>query len=78
MSRSDAFVVCFSENTDARRKAGIYPELADAVEIYRQLELGRVFILPVRLSECEIPRVVGLMAGCLLKHRRLQHLIDKC
>jgi hypothetical protein len=57
LAESDAFVVCFSKNTQARYKTGIFPELSQAIKVFRQMPPGSTFIFPVRLSECEIPSV---------------------
>ena len=57
LKQSYAVVVCLSEKSMARSKAGIYPELSGAINAYRQYAPGSVFLIPVRLSECEIPPV---------------------
>ena len=35
----------------------MYPELRDAIEIYREYSPESVFLIPVRLSPCEVPDV---------------------
>jgi TIR domain len=57
MRASYAVVVCFSKETEATTESGIYPELLDAIETYRNYAAGQIFLIPVRLSECEIPPV---------------------
>lgn len=57
LKNSYAVVFCFSEETEARYKSGIYPELYVAIELFREFVPGSIFILPVRLSECKIPLV---------------------
>lgn len=57
MKEAYAVVVCLSKESEARLKSGIYPELADAVQAYRQYAPGSVFLIPVRLSSCSIPDV---------------------
>jgi len=57
MRISYAVIVCFSKETEAASESGIYPELLDAIGIYRNHAAGQVFLIPVRLSECEIPDV---------------------
>ena len=57
MKDSYAIVVCLSQNTEARTELGIYPELMDAIEAYREYAPGSIFLIPVRLSECEIPLI---------------------
>jgi len=52
-----AFVVCLSSSLAKRIASGVFPELAKAVEIYRQLAPGKIFVIPVRLDECEVPVV---------------------
>jgi len=55
MKEAYAVVACFSRETDATEKSGIYPELLYAIELYRQYRPGSIFLIPVRLSECSIP-----------------------
>lgn len=50
-------VLCLSKESEERISSGIYPEIADAIKIYRQLKPGSVYIIPVRLSECKVPPV---------------------
>jgi len=56
IEQSAAFVVCFSKNVDAKTRSGIFPEVLRALEIYRQLRPGSIFLIPIRLNECDIPR----------------------
>ncbi len=55
MRESYAVIACFSKETEARMESGIYPELLDAIEAFRNYAPGGSFLIPVRLSECEIP-----------------------
>ena len=55
MEASYAVLACFSEETDRRYRSGIFPELRDAIERYRQYAPGSLFLFPVRLSMCRIP-----------------------
>lgn len=57
MKQSYAVVLCLSGETESRTTSGIYPEAADAIDAYRQYAPGSVFLIPVRLSECEIPPI---------------------
>jgi len=57
MKQSYAVVLCLSAETEARTASGIYPEAADAIDAYRQYPPGSVFLIPVRLSRCEIAPV---------------------
>jgi tetratricopeptide (TPR) repeat protein len=50
-----AFVLCLSKAMEGRDWAGAFPEILDAIAIYRELAPGRIFITPVRLDDCEIP-----------------------
>lgn len=52
-----AVVACFSKETDSRLRSGMFPELADAIEIYREYAPGSVFLIPVRLAECLGPDI---------------------
>ncbi len=49
------FVLCLSKAMEERVRSGAFPEIQDAIEIYRELAPGRIFIIPVRLDECEVP-----------------------
>jgi hypothetical protein len=51
-----AVLICFSKETEARTTTGIYPEARAAIEEYREYAPGDVFLIPVRLSECDIPK----------------------
>lgn len=57
MRSAYAVVIFFSQQTASRMTSGIYPEVFDAVNAYREYAPGEIFIIPVRLSECEIPPV---------------------
>jgi TIR domain len=52
-----AVVMCFSKDAAARLTSGIYPELRDAIGALREYPPGSTFLIPIRLSECEIPPV---------------------
>ena len=54
---SGAVIACFSKEVQNRVVSGLFPELHDAIECYRQLQPGSVYLIPVRLSECRIPDV---------------------
>jgi len=57
MEESYAVVLCLSKELTTRVQSGVYPEVADAIAIERQHAPEKVFLIPVRLSECEIPDV---------------------
>ena len=57
MKNAYAVVLCLSKETQARTTSGIYAEAADAVDAYRLYALGSIFLIPVRLSNCEIPPI---------------------
>jgi TIR domain-containing protein len=57
MKQCYVVILCLSKESESRISSGIYPELADAIKVYRQLKPGSVYIIPVRLSECQIPPV---------------------
>lgn len=50
-----AFVAVFSSNSQARDTSYQHEELVLAVEQFRQHPPGRVWLIPVRLDECELP-----------------------
>ncbi len=50
-----AFVLCLSTAMAEGTRAGAFPEILDAIGIYRELAPGGIFIIPVRLDECQVP-----------------------
>jgi hypothetical protein len=57
MKNSSAVVLCLSQEAQQRVTTGIYPEALDAITQYRMHRPGEVFLIPVRLNECEIPPI---------------------
>lgn len=57
MDESYAVLLCISAELIARERSGVFPEISDAIEIYRELQPGEIFIIPVRLSDCRIPLI---------------------
>jgi CheY-like chemotaxis protein len=57
MKKSQAAVVCLSENLTARLESGVYPEISEAITAYRKRPPGSAYLIPVRLSPCDIPDV---------------------
>ena len=57
MKNAYAVVLCLSAESAARARSGIYPEAMDAIVAYRKYAPGSIFLIPVRLSECEIPLI---------------------
>ncbi len=49
------FVLCLSKAMADRAKSGAFPEILDAISIYRELAPGGIFIIPVRLDDCRVP-----------------------
>jgi hypothetical protein len=54
---SDFFVACFSTNS-VRKKGGFQAEIRYALDCARQIPLDEIFIVPVRLDDCEVPRTI--------------------
>jgi len=57
MKGAYAVVLCLSQESEARTTSGIYPEALDAIAAYREYAPGSIFLIPVRLSKCEIPPI---------------------
>jgi len=57
MMESYAVVVCLSQEMQSRDRTAMYPEILDAIAAYRELRPGSIFLILVRLSECEIPSI---------------------
>lgn len=55
---SDAFIACFSHRSISKR-GQFQTELRYALDCARQLPLDRVFLIPVRLTRCAIPRGIS-------------------
>ena len=54
---SDFFVACFSGNS-VRRKGGFQSELRYALDCARQVPLDEIYIVPLRLDDCTVPRII--------------------
>ena len=54
---SDFFVACFSENS-VDKKGGFQAEIRYALDCARRLPLDQIFVVPVRLNNCRIPRSI--------------------
>src|ERR1700691_3639919 len=48
-----AIVLCLSARSSSRKTSGLYPEALDAIELYREYAPGSIFLIPVRLTDCE-------------------------
>ncbi|MEM9266593.1 MAG: toll/interleukin-1 receptor domain-containing protein [Cyanobacteria bacterium P01_F01_bin.13] len=57
MKDAYAVLLCLSKETGERTTSGIYPEALDAIKVYRNYAPGSIFLIPVRLSECDIPMI---------------------
>jgi tetratricopeptide (TPR) repeat protein len=57
IKRSSAVILCLSARALERTRTYIYPEALDAIAAYRQCRPGEIFLIPVRLSQCEIPSI---------------------
>ena len=56
MQDAYAVVLCLSKETEARSTSGIYPEAASAIGALREYAPGSIFLIPVRFSDCKVPR----------------------
>jgi hypothetical protein len=54
---SEFFVACFSPNS-VGKKGGFQAEIRYALDCARQLPLDQIFIAPVRLGDCAVPRTI--------------------
>ena len=57
ISSSDFFIACFSGNS-ARKRGGFQAEIRYALDCARRMPLDDVFIIPVRLDDCRVPRAI--------------------
>ncbi|HTS63666.1 MAG TPA: toll/interleukin-1 receptor domain-containing protein [Candidatus Acidoferrales bacterium] len=54
---SDFFVACFSSRS-VRKRGGFQAEIRYALDCARQVPLDQIFLVPVRLDACDVPRAV--------------------
>jgi len=54
---ADFFVACFSSKS-VRKKGGFQSELRYALDCARQVPLDEIYLVPVRLDECSVPRSI--------------------
>ena len=54
---SDFFVACFSTNS-VRKKGCFQAEIRYALDCARRVPLDEIFVVPVRLNECTVPRSI--------------------
>lgn len=54
---SDFFIACFSTHS-VRKKGGFQAEIRYALDCARQVPLDEIFIVPVRLDGCAVPRTI--------------------
>ncbi len=54
---SDFFVACFSSHS-VNKKGGFQAEVRYALDCARRMPLDDIFVLPVRLNECRVPRSI--------------------
>ena len=54
---SDFFVACFSSNSVSKR-GGFQSEIRWALDCARRLPLDSIFLIPVRLDDCRVPRTI--------------------
>jgi len=54
---SYAFILCLSDRWVASSRSGIYPEVIEAIAMQRNMHPNCIFIIPVRLSNCEPPDI---------------------
>jgi hypothetical protein len=54
---ADFFVACFSKFS-VTKKGGFQAEIRYALDCARRLPLDQIFVVPVRLNECHVPRSI--------------------
>jgi len=72
IENSDFFLACFSRKS-VSKKGGFQAEIRYALDCARQIPLDQIFIVPVRLDDCEPPRAIRHELQCidLFPDRRL-------
>jgi len=54
---SDFFIACFSQNS-VNKKGGFQSEIRYALDCARQIPLDEIFVVPLRLNPCRVPRPI--------------------
>jgi hypothetical protein len=54
---SDFFVACFSENS-VHKTGGFQSEVRYALDCARRVPLDEIFVVPLRLDGCRVPRSI--------------------
>ncbi len=54
---SEFFLACFSENS-VDKKGGFQAEIRYALDCARRMPLDQIFVVPVRLNACRVPRSI--------------------
>jgi hypothetical protein len=54
---SGFFIACFSENS-VNKRGGFQAEIRYALDCARRIPLDEIFIVPVRLDDCRVPRPI--------------------
>jgi hypothetical protein len=57
IENSDFFIACFSTNS-VQKKGGFQAEIRYALDCARRLPLDEIFLVPVRVNECAVPRSI--------------------
>ena len=57
IENSDFFVACFSGRS-VRKKGGFQSEIRYALDCARQIPLDEIYLIPVRLDDCAVPRTI--------------------
>lgn len=57
IENSDFFIACFSTNS-VRKKGGFQAEIRYALDCARRVPLDEIFVVPVRLNDCLVPRSI--------------------
>ena len=80
---SDYFVACFS-SASVNKKGGFQAEVRYALDCARRMPLDDIFVAPVRLDECRVPRsiqrelqYVDLFPDWQHGVRRLSHMLRR-
>jgi len=76
IKRSDAVIVCCSREGVSRR--GFFQtEVRQALKIARKRPQGSIFVVPVKLEECELPRQLRHLQGVnYFEPRGLERLVE--
>ena len=76
VARSDYFIACFSRSSVTKR-GGFQEELREALHCALSMPLEDIYLIPVRLNQCEVPEEISREVQYVDLFPRFQQGVDK-